>query len=138
MPCNAGGIDLDPSVNDLLKQTDGNLKKRFRAIKTKVGRASLKEDVERITAMSKHLGPDFPLMVDANMKWSADEAIRQARALRDCDLVWLDEPIIPDDVGGHVRVMRDGGIPIETGENMRTHWEFQQMISAGGVSYPRT
>jgi L-alanine-DL-glutamate epimerase-like enolase superfamily enzyme len=134
--CYAGGIDLDLSVKDLLKQTDGNLKKGFRAIKTKVGRASLKEDVERITAMRKHLGPDFPLMVDANMKWSADEAIRRARALRDCDLVWLEEPIIPDDVAGHARVMRDGGLPIATGENFRTLWEFQQMITGGGVSYP--
>ena len=77
VPCYAGGIDLDLSVKDLLAQTDGNLAKGFRAIKTKVGRDKLQEDVERIRAMRKHLGDDFPLMVDANMKWSADEAIRR-------------------------------------------------------------
>lgn len=136
VPCYAGGIDLDLSVKQLLKQTDGNLKKGFRAIKTKVGRTSVKEDVERVRAMRKHLGDGFPLMVDANMKWSADEAIRRARALADCDLVWLEEPTIPDDVAGHVRIASQGGLPIATGENMRTLWEFQQMISAGGVSYP--
>jgi L-alanine-DL-glutamate epimerase-like enolase superfamily enzyme len=136
VPCYAGGIDLELSVADLLKQTDDNLAKGFRAIKTKVGRARLAEDVERIAAMRKHLGDGFALMVDANMKWTADEAIRRAHALRDLDLVWLEEPIIPDDVAGHVRVRRDGGIPIATGENFRTLWEFQQMISAGGVSYP--
>ena len=32
--------------------------------------------------------------------------------------------------------MREGGLPVATGENFRTLWEFQQMISAGGVSYP--
>ncbi|MBM3647316.1 MAG: mandelate racemase/muconate lactonizing enzyme family protein [Alphaproteobacteria bacterium] len=136
VPCYAGGIDLDLSVKDLLAQTDANLKKGFRAIKTKVGRERLQEDVERIRAMRRHLGDDFPLMVDANMKWSADEAIRRARALRDFDLVWLEEPTIPDDVAGHVRILRDGGLPIATGENFRTLWEFQQMISAGGVTYP--
>ena len=99
VPCYAGGIDLDLSVKDLLRQTDGNLAKGFRAIKTKVGRDLLHEDVERIGAMRKHLGAGFPLMVDANMKWSADEAIRRARALREFDLVWLEEPTIPDDVG---------------------------------------
>jgi L-alanine-DL-glutamate epimerase-like enolase superfamily enzyme len=31
--------------------------------------------------MRRHLGPEFPLMVDANMRWSVDEAIRAARAL---------------------------------------------------------
>jgi L-alanine-DL-glutamate epimerase-like enolase superfamily enzyme len=44
-------IDLDLTVGDLLAQTDGNLKKGFRAIKTKVGRDLLHEDVERIGAM---------------------------------------------------------------------------------------
>jgi L-alanine-DL-glutamate epimerase-like enolase superfamily enzyme len=75
-------------------------------------------------------------MVDANMKWTADDAIRAARAFQPYDPVWLEEPLIPDDVAGHVRVAREGGIPIATGENMRTLWEFKQMISAGGVTYP--
>ena len=38
------------------------------------------EDVERVRAMRGHLGPDFPLMVDANMKWSVDQAVKVARA----------------------------------------------------------
>jgi L-alanine-DL-glutamate epimerase-like enolase superfamily enzyme len=136
VPCYAGGIDLDLSVDDLLRQTDGNLEKGFRAIKFKAGREKMSEDIARVSAMRRHLGDDFPLMVDANMKWTVDEAIRRARAFRAFDLVWLEEPIIPDDVAGHIRVMLEGGVPIATGENFRTLWEFKQMIAAGGVSYP--
>ncbi len=136
VPCYAGGIDLELSVDDLLRQTDGNLEKGFRAIKYKSGRDAMSEDLARAFAMRKHLGDDFPLMTDANMKWTADEAIQRARALKEINLVWLEEPIIPDDVEGHVRVMRDGGVPIATGENFRTLWEFKQIIAAGGVSYP--
>jgi L-alanine-DL-glutamate epimerase-like enolase superfamily enzyme len=75
-------------------------------------------------------------MADANMKWSADEAIRAARALQPFELVWLEEPISPDDVAGHARVVRDGGLPIAAGENLRTLWEFKQLIASGGVTYP--
>ena len=125
MPCYAGGIDLDLSARGAAGQTDDNLAKGFRAIKTKVGRAEAAEDVERVRAMRRHLGDGFPLMVDANMKWTADEAIRRARALRAFDLVWLEEPTIPDDVAGHARVLREGGLPVATGENFRTLWEFQ-------------
>jgi L-alanine-DL-glutamate epimerase-like enolase superfamily enzyme len=75
-------------------------------------------------------------MVDANMKWNADESIRRARAFQPYDLTWLEEPTIPDDVAGHARIAREGGVPIATGENLRTLWEFKQMIAAGGVSYP--
>ena len=80
VPCYAGGIDLDLPLPQLLQQTDRNLARGFRAIKMKVGRKRLSEDVERVAAMRKHLGADFPLMVDANMKWTVDEAIRAARA----------------------------------------------------------
>jgi L-alanine-DL-glutamate epimerase-like enolase superfamily enzyme len=136
VPCYAGGIDLDFTLDALLRQTDDNLAKGFRAIKMKVGRARLSEDVERVRAMRTHLGPDFPLMVDANMRWTVDEAIRAARAFQDSNLVWLEEPTIPDDVAGHARIVRDGGLPIATGENLHTLHEFKQMIEADGVTFP--
>ena len=136
VPCYAGGIDLDLSVDDLIAQTDGNLERGFRAIKMKVGRKRLAEDVARIAAMRKHLGENFPLMADANMKWTADEAIRAARAFLPYDPTWLEEPISPDDVAGHARVVREGGLPVAAGENLRTIWEFRHLIASGGVTYP--
>ena len=136
VPCYAGGIDLDLSLEALLQQTDGNLAKGFRAIKMKVGRPDLASDVARVQAMRTHLGDGFPLMADANMKWTVEEAIRAARALQPCDLTWLEEPIIPDDVAGHARILEAGGVPIAAGENLRSLWEFKNYIAAGAVSYP--
>jgi len=136
VPCYAGGIDLDFTLDALLRQTDDNLAKGFRAIKMKVGRARLSEDADRVAAMRRHLGADFPLMADANMRWTVDEAIRAARAFRDQNLVWLEEPTIPADIAGHARIVREGGVPIATGENLHTLHEFTQMISAGGVTFP--
>jgi L-alanine-DL-glutamate epimerase-like enolase superfamily enzyme len=136
VPCYAGGIDLDLPLDKLLRQTDDNLDKGFRAIKMKVGRANLFEDVERVKAMREHLGAGFPLMADANMKWSVDGAIRAARALQPFDLTWLEEPTIPDDPAGHARIVREGGLPIAAGENLRTLWEFKLYVAGGGVTYP--
>ncbi|MCS6878268.1 MAG: mandelate racemase/muconate lactonizing enzyme family protein [Geminicoccaceae bacterium] len=136
VPAYAGGIDLDLPLDELLRQTEENLAKGFRAIKMKVGRPRLSEDVERVRAMRERLGPDFPLMVDANMRWTVDEAIRAARALAPFAPLWLEEPTIPDDVHGHVRILREGGLPIAAGENLHTLHEFVHLIAAGGVSYP--
>jgi L-alanine-DL-glutamate epimerase-like enolase superfamily enzyme len=136
VPCYAGGIDLELPLDKLLRQTDDNLGKGFRAIKMKVGRANLFEDVERVKAMREHLGAGFPLMVDANMKWSVDGAIRAARALQPFDLTWLEEPTIPDDPAGHARIVREGGLPIAAGENLRTLWEFKLYVAGGAVTYP--
>lgn len=136
VPCYAGGIDLDLPLDALLRQTDENLARGFRAIKMKVGRPRLTEDVGRVAAMRRHLGDDFPLMVDANMRWTADQAIRAARAFAPYAPEWLEEPISPDDVAGHARVVRDGGLPIAAGENLRSLWEFRALIASGGVTFP--
>jgi len=85
--------------------------------------------------MRHHLGEGFPLMADANMKWTVEEAIRAATAFRPYDLTWLEEPIIPDDVAGHRRILAQGG-PIAVGENLRTIWEFKNYIMNDAVSYP--
>ncbi len=136
VPCYAGGIDLQFSEAELLAQSDRFRSQGFRAIKMKVGRDNLREDVARVAAMRRHLGDGFPLMADANMRWSADTAIRAARLVADHDLVWLEEPTIPDDIAGHVRILREGGHPIAAGEDLHSLNEFKELIAQGGVSFP--
>jgi L-alanine-DL-glutamate epimerase-like enolase superfamily enzyme len=135
VPVYAGGVDLELSTDQLLRQADRFQAEGFRAIKMKVGRPNLNEDLARVAAMRSHLGESFPLMVDANMKWSADESIRAARAMAEFNLVWIEEPTIPDDVAGYARILRDGGQPIAGGENLHTLYEFQQAVSAGALSF---
>ena len=127
--CGICGTMNDNAADDFVTQG-------FHAIKMMVGRARLSEDIERVAAMRSHLGADFPLMADANMRWRVDEAIRAARGLAPMGLYWLEEPTIPDDVGGHARIAREGGLPIATGENFHSVYEFQQMIQHGAISFP--
>ena len=136
VPAYASGIDLHLSLNELEEQTRRNLSAGFRAVKMKVGRQRLDEDIERVETVRSMLGPGYPLMVDANTAWTVDEAIRAARKLRDLDVYWLEEPTTPFDVDGHVRIRREGGVPIATGESLRTPESFEPLISAGGVSFP--
>jgi L-alanine-DL-glutamate epimerase-like enolase superfamily enzyme len=133
--CYAGGIDLNFAVEELLEQSRKFRQRGLRAIKMKVGRRYLREDVERVAAMRLELGEGFPLMVDANMGWSRDEALRAAKALSEFGLVWLEEPIDPRDYRGHADVSREGPISIAAGENLRTISEFRQLIQTGKVRY---
>ena len=136
VPCYAGGIDLDLSADELIEQTHRNRDAGHRAIKMKVGRERLSEDVEKIAAMRDEFGPDMPLMVDANMAYTVAQAIRAARAFAPFDLVWFEEPIPPDDLAGHAQVASEGGLPIAAGENLRSLWEFKSLVASGGVAFP--
>lgn len=130
----AGGIDLYFTLDDLLDQTRANLDRGFEAIKMKIGRTKLSEDVERVAAMRDYLGDDFPLMVDANMGWNRERALAGARALAPYGLVWIEEPLEPEDVAGHAQVAAFG-TPIAAGENLHNLEEFASLIRAGGVHY---
>ena len=131
----AGGIDLQLSTEGLLEQTQENLERGFRAIKIKVGRERLREDIARVAAVRELIGPDIPLMADANMRWTVEQACRAASALREFELAWLEEPTIPDDYRGHARIAREG-VPIATGENLHTLYEFRHMLEWGDIAFP--
>jgi L-alanine-DL-glutamate epimerase-like enolase superfamily enzyme len=132
----AGGIDLQFTTDALIEQADGFLGAGFRAIKMKAGRDRLSEDVERVARMRAHLGDDFPLLADANMRWSVAQAIRAARSFEPYGLYWLEEPTIPDDVDGLRRIAEASNVPIATGENLHSLYEFEMLIARGGVAYP--
>ncbi len=132
----AGGIDLQLGPDELVEQTRCNLQKGFRAIKIKVGRANLSEDVERLRAVRQCIGPDMPLMVDANMRYSVEYAISAARKFRDFDVYWFEEPTIPDDYKGLARIATEGGLPIAAGENLHTIYEFRHTIEDAKIAFP--
>ena len=57
-------------------------------------------------------------------------------ALREFDLVWIEEPIRPDDYAGYAHLRVHGGVPIAAGENLHSLAEFTALISARGVDFP--
>ena len=132
----AGGIDLQLEPDELVEQTRRNLQDGFRAIKIKIGRDKLSEDISRVRAVRDCIGPDLPLMVDANMRYTVEQAIRAARKLRDFDIFWFEEPTIPDDYHGMARIASEGGLPVAAGENLHTVYEFRHSIDIGKIAFP--
>jgi L-alanine-DL-glutamate epimerase-like enolase superfamily enzyme len=61
-------------------------------LKFKVGGLEPEQDAERLRAAREAAGSDFVLCADANQAWTPDQAMRFARLVEDCDLVWLEEP----------------------------------------------
>jgi L-rhamnonate dehydratase len=50
-------------------------------------------------------------------------------------LRWLEEPVIPDDIGGYAELKSMGRIPIAGGEHEFTLAGFRQLIEARAVDY---
>ncbi len=130
----AGGYyEEGKTVAALAKEMEGYVRGGFRAVKMKVGGEKFSVDVERVRAVRDAVGPEVDVLIDANNKWRAYEAIRFGRAVEKYDLFWFEEPVEPDDFTGCAEVRKALDIPIVAGENEFTRWGCRDLIEAGSA-----
>ena len=101
----------------------------------RLGKEFLIDDLKRIEAMRNHLPDNIMLMADANEAWRIDQAVIAFKEIEKFNLVWLEEPIKPDDFKGYSYLRSLGKIPIAAGENLHNLAEFNQLIDVNGVDF---
>lgn len=105
----------------------------FDILKMKIGLLSVDEDMARVAAVRRAIGPDIRLLVDCNHAYSANTAIRIGRELEKFGVHWIEEPVVPEDRAGYQRVRAAVSVPVAGGEAEFTRFGFRDFLSEGCV-----
>jgi L-alanine-DL-glutamate epimerase-like enolase superfamily enzyme len=126
----SGGLWLSLSIDELVAESRAFLADGFRAMKMRVGKDRIDEDVERVAAVREAIGPDVALMADANQGFSVGHAVRLGRRLEEFRLEWFEEPVPAWDLEGHAAVAAALDTPIASGETEYTRYGMRDMLTA--------
>jgi L-alanine-DL-glutamate epimerase-like enolase superfamily enzyme len=129
----SSGLWLPSSIEDLVEEAQGFVKQGFRAVKLRLGKTRLTEDVARVAALRDALGDDIDILTDANQALDPRQAIRLAHAIERYRITWLEEPVAAYDLAGHARVREGSNIPIASGETDYTRFGMKAILDAGAV-----
>jgi gluconate/galactonate dehydratase len=98
-----------------------------------ISQRQLERQVALAQAAVEAVGPDVGVAFDCHWRYSASDALRLARALEHIPLLWLEDPVPPENVSALAGVTTRTSTPILTGENTYLASGFEQLIAAGAV-----
>jgi galactonate dehydratase len=123
---------------ELIAETRGRIDEGFSAFKLtpaksfaidtpKVGH----EIVERIAALREAVGPERDIALDVHGHWSKATARKLLPLLEPYELLFVEEPLLPE----HLHMLREltqtTSLPIATGERLYNRWEFREVLQSG-------
>ncbi len=120
-----------PSIPEATKAVQNAIEANYGCIKLKVGMlTSAAAEIARVRAISQILNPTIHLRLDANEAWSRDEAEFILHELVDCNLQYVEQPLVREDLEG-MRLLRERtGISIAADESLSDLASLHRLLDA--------
>jgi L-alanine-DL-glutamate epimerase-like enolase superfamily enzyme len=148
----AGFYAENKDLHALEEEVGGYAERGFGCIKIKVGRqpetllnplremaaadyatVTFEEDVARVLAVRKAIGPRVKLALDANNAWTPSQALTFMQRVEDQDIYWLEEPVATEDLDGSALVAHQLTTPVSGYETETGLSGFRELITHHAV-----
>ena len=124
-----GGSTPEESAADVLEAK----KQGYFGCMIKVGGPDWRLDAERTIAVREAVGKSFPLVADANQGWDLRTAHQYALAVKDCELVFFEQPLQSWDAEGMAQLRRMIPMPLSADEGVMTLVDARRLIALSAV-----
>lgn len=86
-----------------------------------------------VGAVREAVGPDIEIAIDIRARLNIWSARRAAQQLEPFNISWLEEPILFDNADAMAEFARSINLPVATGEQLYTRWEFRALLEKNVV-----
>lgn len=90
--------------------------------------------VASIGAVYEAMGADIDIAVDCHWRYNASDVVKVARELEPFRLLWLEDPVPPNNTAALKEVSSKVRLPIATGENLFLFDGFEDIIASHALS----
>jgi len=98
-----------------------------------LGNADIDLMASCVQAVRGEVGPHVDFAVDCHWRYNVSDALRLAYALEPYRLMWLEDPLPPENVDAMAKLTAKSRIPICTGENLYTRHGFRELVEKQAV-----
>ncbi|WP_424630265.1 enolase C-terminal domain-like protein [Bradyrhizobium sp. SYSU BS000235] len=131
---NSNGLGL-MSPEAAADEAEALLEGGFTAVKLRLGRSHLEDDLATVRAVRKRLPDTARLMVDFNQALTFSSAMEYALALDGEGIYWIEEPVRHDDYRHMALIAQAAKTPIQIGENFTGLAPMAAALEAGASDY---
>jgi L-alanine-DL-glutamate epimerase-like enolase superfamily enzyme len=100
----------------------------FEPFNRTIGSREMAWMVDCVRVVREAVGPEIMVAMDAHWKFSVNDAIKLAQALEPFDLLWLEDPVPPENIEAQRHVTHSTRTPICTGENLYRKHGYRELI----------
>ena len=89
--------------------------------------------LERVASIREAVGKDFGIAIDFHGRVHKPMAKILAKKLEPFDPMFIEEPVLCDNMEAFLEVARCADIPIATGERLFSRWDFKRLLQLGCI-----
>lgn len=134
------------SVDDLLKSAEQSLKQGYKVLRFSMPeapdgifdrRVMLRQSTERMRALRELAGDDIEFIYDGHSRFNAALSIELCNALTPYRPLFVEDPLIADDLEDYRTLRQHTNAPIGTGEKLGPVWDYTTLIGDRLIDYVR-
>ena len=123
------------NLEEDLRDVDQYMKEGYPILKVKVGVLTVEEDIERVKAIRKRIGPGISLRTDSNQSWDIPSALRFIQRVEEEGLTFIEQPIVRDSIDGLAYLRSKSRTPILADEAASTEHDLLNIIEKKAADF---